>query len=639
MVHDYYVKRVRALNALRDEELSRIKTRDEALEYRAKVIKAVKRTFGRLPKRSPLNPEVTGRIETKSCVVEKVLFESRPGCLVTANLYLPKNLSRPAPGVVSPCGHAMQGKAYHLYQEYCQRLARSGFIVLIYDPFDQGERNQYYGMDDEGLTRSCTSAHNMIGKQMELLGEFFGTWRVWDGIRALDYLLTRPEVDPTRLGVTGNSGGGTLTEWLWALDDRFTMAAPSCFVTTFLANLENEIPQDCEQYPPGILKSGLEMSDLIIAQAPKPVLLLGQTYDYFDKRGLKKAYAELKRFYRILGHPENIELFVGPHGHGYFRENQEAMVRFFTRHAGIGGKRPFYEIEVLDEKFLTVTPRGNTVASGSMPIFKLVEQEANRLIRLRKPVNEEGIKKRLRLLLGLPKRRTAPHYRILRPEAVEGTRIARYAIETEDSIRAIMRRPVTKPEEAYSLDGEDDVGLYIPHLSAQSELHEYFGDEALVEGPAYALDPRGMGESMPEGGAEAFFDPYGMDYMFHGFGILLGESYLGRRVYDVLSTMDLLVARGAQRIDLYGRGQGAIIALFSCLFHKRAGKLVLKNGPTSFEDWVREPIVTWPAASFPRGVLRYFDLPECIRLLGDRVRIVDPWDPHMRTPNSPVQGP
>ena len=81
----------------------------------------------------------------------------------------------------------------------------------------------------------------MMGKQQELLGEFFGMWRAWDGIRALDYLLRRPEVDKARVGLTGNSGGGTMTSWLWALDERFTMAAPSCFITTFERNLANEL--------------------------------------------------------------------------------------------------------------------------------------------------------------------------------------------------------------------------------------------------------------------------------------------------------------------------------------------------------------------------------------------------------------
>ena len=100
--------------------------------------------------------------------------------------------------------------------------------------------------------------HIYAGNQQFLVGEFFGAWRAWDGIRALDYLLTRPEVDPKHVGITGNSGGGTMTTWLCGVEPRWTMAAPSCFVTTFRRNLENELPADTEQCPPRVLALGLD---------------------------------------------------------------------------------------------------------------------------------------------------------------------------------------------------------------------------------------------------------------------------------------------------------------------------------------------------------------------------------------------
>ena len=140
---------------------------------------------------------------------------------------------------------------------------------------------------------------DMMGNQMQLVGEFFGQWRLWDGIRGLDYLLSRPEADRTRVGVTGNSGGGTMTTYLTAFDDRFTMAAPGCFVTRYFCNLENELPSDSEQIPPGILAAGLDMADFFVAQIPRPTILLGQENDFFDVRGLRATFEELRRLYRI----------------------------------------------------------------------------------------------------------------------------------------------------------------------------------------------------------------------------------------------------------------------------------------------------------------------------------------------------
>jgi hypothetical protein len=126
-----------------------------------------------------------------------------------------------------------------------------------------------------------------------------------------------------------------------------------------------------------------------------------------------------------------------------------------------------------------------------------------------------------------------------------------------------------------------------------------------------------------------------MDYMMHAYGLMLGQSYLGRRVYDVLCTMDLLCHEGATSIRLVGRGQGAVIALLSALFHERVSELALANGPQSWLEWTQTPWVSWPAANCPRGVLEICDLPDCVRVVRDRlgeerVQIVEPWGPAMQ---------
>ena len=223
--------------------------------------------------------------------IEKIIFESRPAFPVTANLYVPKDVDLPRPGVVGCCGHSNNGKAEAAYQSFAQGLARLGYVCLIYDPIGQGERLQYVQEDLSSRIGVGVPEHLYAGNQQFLVGEFFGMWRAWDGIRALDYLLTRSEVDPQHVGVTGNSGGGTLTTWLCGLDSRWTMAAPSCFVTTFLHNMENELPADTEQCPPKALALGLDHVDFLAALAPKPVAILAQERDFFDVRG---SYDELQ---------------------------------------------------------------------------------------------------------------------------------------------------------------------------------------------------------------------------------------------------------------------------------------------------------------------------------------------------------
>jgi dienelactone hydrolase len=667
MVLDAYVHQVRQIERERRARLSRIQTRTEAEAYQREVREAIARAFSPRPAKTPLNARVTGVVERptagrpgRAYRIENVLLESRPGCLVTANLYVPEDLEAPAPCVLGTCGHTEEGKAAGLYQGFCQRLAHAGFVVLIYDPFSQGERDQYYGLPEDAYPGTGTRAHNMMGKQLELLGEFFGMWRAWDSIRALDYLLSRPEVDPSRVGLTGNSGGGTMTTWLWAIEDRFTMAAPGCFVTTFAHNLENELPADAEQCPPGVLGAGLEMADFIIAGAPKPVLLLGQNHDYFDRRGLQEAFADLQHVYAALGAPEgNVGLFIGPQGHGYSAENQKAMVEFFCRHAQLptGHKAPDVQVdetEVLDPETLFAAPQGQVMAAGATPIYTLIAERAREIGARRvqrtgmRPLDENTLAKGLSRLLALPDERPLPYYRVLRPvrTAVGSERepdvLARYAVETEGPVRAFLWKRMAQPAYPFTLDVEPDVHLYLPHVASQADLaEEPLAASAL---PMYALDVRGLGQSLPEeerteGPYGGFFQPYGIDYMLHAYGLMLGQSYLGRRVYDVLCTMDLLRDGGAESIHLYGRGQGALLALFAALLDvaelgAQVASVTLKNGPSSLLEWTQTPLVTWPAANFCRGILEVCDLPDCVRVLRERlgaenVRIVEPWGPTM----------
>ena len=635
MVLDDYVDRLRALRAGRAEALRRRRSRADFAAYQEYCLEAVREAFSPRPRRQPLNPRLTGTLDQGTYRIEKLIIESRPGFLVTANVYVPTHRRGPFPVVLGTCGHSMGGKAEPAYQGYCQRLVRCGFMVLIYEPCNQGERDQYIDVPNRECVASCCPAHNMMGKQMELLGEFYGMWRAWDGIRCLDYLLSRPDADPRVVGLTGNSGGGTMSEWLWAVDGRFTMAAPSCFVTTFLHNLENEIPADCEQYPPGVLGAGLEMADLMAPRAPKPLLLLGQTYDFFDRRGLREAFADLQPLYARLGQPGNLELFIGPTTHGYTEHNQKAMVQFFCKHAGLAAAPGLEAVAPVEAARLQVTPAGNTVRLGSRPVFELLAEQAERLATRRRSLPPEALRRKLATVLVLPPwtraRAGVPCYRVPRAIQIGGKTVARYAVETERGLRAILKKRLLNPAWSHTLDVEPEVHLLIPHISSEEELAGDAWAQGLNPGgPLYALDVRGLGESTPEphGGA-GFFQPYGMDYMMHGHGILFGESYLGRRVYDVLRTLELLCANGAERLHLHGRGQGALLALLAGALHPAVAAIVMRHGPLTFQDWVRAPLVAWPAANFLRGALQGFDLPDVMRLVAARLTLSVPWGPDM----------
>jgi len=186
--------------------------------------------LGGFPERSPLNARVVGKRAGEGYSVERVIYESRPDHHVTALLYLPEGRA-PFPGVLVPCGHAQNAKAFGEYQRVCILMAKNGIAALCFDPLGQGERVQIFGSDGKSAASDNSLEHTMIGIGALLIGKSGAALTAWDSIRSLDYLAGRPEVDPRRLGVTGNSGGGAMTGHLMALDDRVVAAAPDCSVT------------------------------------------------------------------------------------------------------------------------------------------------------------------------------------------------------------------------------------------------------------------------------------------------------------------------------------------------------------------------------------------------------------------------
>jgi len=634
LLHERYVRRLREITERRAAERAKIRTRAQLLRLRQKVRRKVRGCFGPLPKRTPLKARTTGVVRRRDYTIENVIYESRPGFPVTASLYIPTKGDGPFPSVLGVCGHSAEGRMCDLYQSFSANLARQGYVVLIYDPISQGERLQYSARDGKPVPRGCCQEHNMAGNQMSLLGGFMGTWRAWDGIRGLDYLLARPEVDRNHVGLTGNSGGGTMTTWLTALDDRFTMAAPSCFVTQYLLNLENELPQDSEQHPPGLAAAGCDMADMFIAQIPRPTLLLSQEKDFFDVRGIRQIYEELKRLYGILGKADDVQLFVGPRDHGYFVENREAMYRFFNRFSGVRatvrepkGWRP------VPLKKLHATPTGQVrKMRGTKRVFDFTAAAARELAAGRKKLSRPKLLAAIAKRLTLPKRNGVPHHRvipILRSNAAGLFRRPAFAVETEPGMLALLHQ--CRPDEyVFYLPHRKKVTLYVPHTSAIGELESGQAPDA---SPLLGIDVRGIGRlTQITCGDTNFFAPYGTDYMYAAHSLMLGETLAGGRVHDVLCGLDLLAAHGCREVHLVGRGLGSMWATFAACLHPLVKRVTLHDALRSFHELTQTATYRWPLSALPRGVLSDLDLPDCHALLKatKKLRIASAWDAKMR---------
>ncbi|QDT82057.1 alpha/beta hydrolase family protein [Gimesia maris] len=619
MVQEYFVERVREQEAKTIQRLDALKTKADAEDYVASVQKRIRESFGPEPERTPLNARITKTTDRDTYTIENVIFESRPGFLVTANLYVPKGITKPAPGVVGTCGHSHNGKAETAYQSFSQGLARKGYVVLIYDPIGQGERVQYSGADLKSTVGVGVREHLHGGNQQFLVGENLAMWRAWDGIRALDYLQTRKEVDPNQVGVTGNSGGGTMTTWLCGVEPRWTMAAPSCFVTTFRRNMENELPADTEQCPPKVLALELDHADFLAAQAPKPVRILSKERDFFDVRGAREAYLRLKRLYKLLGHEDNVSLFVGPTYHGYSQENREAMYEWFNQATGISSESQEPKLVIEKDETLWCTPKGSVADIGSKPLHVFTAEQSKALAAERKPKSGAALQSAVAETLRLKNIEGTPDYRILRNRGGKNYPLKNtiaYAVETEPGIQAIVYR--VSDEKLYSRPPQDagkQATLYISHVSADAELRE----EPLLKTASedkkrilYTCDVRGVGESMPDTtNANSFFTPYGSDYFYAAHAVMLDDPYVGQKTFDVLRVLDWMAASGHTDIHLIGRGWGALPATFAALFSPHVKQVTLKNALTSFSDIAETEHYEWPLSTLVPNVLTVFDMPDC----------------------------
>ena len=637
MMQEWLVEQVRKAekhgNAIREA----VRTKEDAMAYVKSCQDRIRQCFGPIPEKTPLNARTTRIIERDTYRIENVIFESRPGYFVTANLYVPKGPKSPMPGVVGTCGHSLNGKAIDSYQSFAQGLARMGYVVLLFDPVGQGERFQYLTPDLKSRYKGGVGEHIHMGNQQVLIGEFLCAWFAWDGVRALDYLLTREEVDPKHVGVTGNSGGGTQTTWLCGVEQRWTMAAPACFVTTFRRNAENELPADTEQCPPRALSLGLDHSDFLAALAPKPIVILAKERDYFDVRGANEAFDRLKKLYTALGKPENIELHVGPTYHGYSQENREAMYKFFNKQTDVSDAQTEPPLLIEQEETLWCTPRGTISDLGQRTLFSYTRETSQALGNSRPNISGDILKKALRDLLKMPTNsQDIPDYRILR--GIGGRKYptkgyCTYAVETEPGIQSLVTRLLDEQLMSRPPRGQSRALLYLSHLSADAEMR----DEPLIEElrkaepdtAFYACDVRGIGESQPDiCGANTFLTPYGSDYFLAAHGLMLDKPYLGQRTFDVMRVIAWLVDQGHNEIHLAGKGWGALTAAFAAVLSDSVLQVTLKNALGSFAELAEAEDYHWPFAMLLPDVLKKLDLPDLYRELQiKKLRNLEPWGP------------
>ncbi|MBD3672205.1 MAG: acetylxylan esterase [Planctomycetaceae bacterium] len=624
LVHEALDRRLKEREALQ--------TPEQIAEWQRKLRGKFIQSLGGFPERTPLNANIVGTIDEPDYRLEKVIYESRPQFYVTANLYLPKTAG-PHPAVLVPCGHSANGKAYESYQRICIMFAKHGMAAFCYDPPGQGERNQILEQDDDHHATApfkATAEHNVTGVAPVLLGENLATYFIWDGMRGLDYLQSRDDIDGDRLGCTGNSGGGMMTSYLMALDDRIKAASPGCFITTTRIKNERPGPGDAEQNIFAQTAYGLDHADFIMLAAPRAVLISSATHDFVPIEGAWESYRQAKRLYTKLGISERVSLVEADEKHGFTKPLRIAVTQWMQRWLlDIDKPVTEHEFAVHTDAELQCTPHGQVLLlEGAKSVFDLYREKLALFINKRKLPQTEKEKAVFRVRWQLEGEREFPSSRSEYPVTVYQT-IDRsdYSIEKLSfnnawgiPIPMLYFQPtkITQPAILY-VNGEG---------KSEGVSSEEIQESIRAGHPVLAVDLSGYGEteSTPWRFSETYSGPNAAAYYnMYMMGISLVE----------IRTGDLLIAsrylRKAMpelsRVELVAVKDATVLALHAAALEPELFSTVkLRNGLRSWRDVVETEVTIDQLENTMHGALRSYDLPDLIQLIGaDKVTVIDPY--------------
>lgn len=639
----YLVRVASEARERRKQIINAISTRQQVLDRQKSVVAELWKMLGGPLDRTPLNARVIGIVERPGYRIEKLTFESRPRLYVTANLYVPSGTGR-RPGILGPLGHSGNGKAWPSYQKLFTNLARKGYVVLAYDPFGQGERIEYPGSrPGQSALGGGTSEHEYAGRRLILLGANFGLFRAWDGIRGIDYLLTRPEVDPERIGCCGQSGGGTLTQFLAALDNRIRVAVVSMGNTENLAQGDVEPPgsaDDAEQNIIPALARGIDRADLLYAFAPKPMLMgitlhdAGHTYSPEYVSSSIDLLDEYKRAYGLLGAGDRVALQATTVSHGYVYEMRRATYAWFNRWFDMKNADDGETSQAVEpESTLYVTPTGFVTTSfGGETALSLTRQMADE-IHTPSLMSADDVRARVRTVFGIDDARGgALAARVLATIKKPGYRAEQFEFTSEREIRTPGW--VLTPDNA---GAATPTLLYIGEAAAWSSIAEdAFAERLCARGGCRVavIDVRGRGDcaiAYPQRGRFYFPGRIADEAYLTWFTLMLGKPLLGRQVYDALRALEFLRSRpdvGADAISVIGDGAHGVIALYAAALDARVRNVVLRQTVTDYRSLSVAERYTQPFGLYAYGLLREFDLPEVARSLAPRpVLLINPVAP------------
>lgn len=595
----------------REKEVAALNTRASIAARQQYVLQQMTTLMGGFPaQKSPLNPLVTRRFTRDGYRVENVIFESQPGFRVTANLYLPTVGTPPFPAVLGVAGHSSNGKASATYQSAFIGFVKHGFAVLAFDPPGQGERSEYFD-PESGRSRIGigTAEHTMAGLQALLTGHTMARYETWDGIRAFDYLLTRPEIDPKRIAVAGNSGGGTQAAYLAAVEPRLAAIVSSCYMTRWRELWSGPGPQDAEQVFPSFVEKELDFGDFALALAPRPFLMTTAIQDFFPIAGARATYKQNRRLFDLLGGGEKAGYFEFDDTHGWSQPRRQAAYRFLAQWLQgrtIAGDEP--EVAPEEESLLYATPTGQLATSGGSETVQSLNLAYARQLR-RSPATPASLAAAIGWK-GVPPK---PAVRVLGEAARDGIRVERLELTVEGGIAI--------PALLFHGSGAR-AAVFVSSFGKGNDADTMALAKAGTT--VLAIDPRGMGESYKPAGRTG----YRQSYQLAARAILLGRNLLEMQASDLQSAVGYF---DGKPVTLYAKGAAGPAAAMAAALDGRVAELVIERSIVSYMDVVAARIHEGLDQAVAPGILKHADLPDALRIMGGRpVTLISPAHPNGR---------
>ncbi len=608
---------------IRENEIDKLITQSDWEKRQKDIKETLLQIVGPLPEKTPLNPRVTGVVQKDGYKIEKIIFESMPNYYVSGCLFIPDDIEDRRPAILNVIGHTLisfRTSKSDLYQPLILNLVKKGFIVFAIDPMGQGERVEYT-IDEKirvGLnTRRATSEHSYVNNQCLLSGYSAAKYWIWDGVRAIDYLLSREEVDPDRIGLTGLSGGGMATAYIAAFDNRIAAAAPAGYICGYRRLLESIGPQDGEQNFYHGLANGIDHADLIEQFAPKPYLVVTTTRDFFSIQGARETFMEVKKAYKAFGKEKNIAMVEDDYEHGYTKLNREAIYEFFQRTLDLPGDPSDESLLYLNKDELKITETGQLLTSlGGESISTLNKKETEKLL-IKITDSQENVEE---------------HLEHVRQNAMD---LSGYIKPSENSTPVFRGKYQRKGYdiEMYVLPGEGEyvipLVLLIPEGGGKYPAVIYIqplgkSEDIYVDGPVEELvnkgiivaapDLIGLGETKNSSSYPGRF----------GYGpALLGRSMVGIHAGDIVRVVNMLQDRN----DVEKNKIGAITfdelcpaLLHAAAFESSISKTMLVNPLISYKEIVNHRVYNY-SLSFVWGVagaLTAYDLPDLAGCIAPR---------------------